>query len=103
MGVAKAQAASSLTEYCTWRLTLVDARASEKDVSTERVETAFAKLTKEDGATMIAELWEGRSVGLVVEEEVITLLPDEVQAIPQPQPGWVGDAKPGCVVLLSVD
>jgi len=103
LGVAKAQAASSLTEHCTWHLTLADARAAAKSVSSEQVETAFARLSAEDRAALVAELWQGLSVGLVVEDQVVTLLPDEVIVIPQPQPGWIAAASKGCVVILALD
>jgi isoleucyl-tRNA synthetase len=86
----------------SWHLSLTPGREPAREVSPATIAQALATLGACEAAELAEQLRAGLSIRLQASGQAITLLPDEVQVIPQAPPGWAAAADDELVVSLKL-
>jgi isoleucyl-tRNA synthetase len=102
LGAAQVRFGPDAGAQITWHLDLATEQAVQRSVPTVEIRAALASLAPENAANLAAQLGEGLSVGLTVDDRAITLLPDEVVVTMQAKPGWIAAAGEKRLVALEV-
>jgi isoleucyl-tRNA synthetase len=103
LAVSHVSIGSEATDTITWRVKLVEKRSLERGVQSEEIAEALALLEHEAMEEIVLQVRNGLSIGLDVDGQTVTLLPDEVTITAQAPSGWVAMADKGYLVLLEQD
>ncbi len=101
LGVDQAHFEGEMAAPLRWQLDL-EAEAVQRGNLPSTIRTALGGLNPERAAEMAAQLDAGLSVGLEIEEQTVTLLPDEVSISVRSEPGWIAAEGSGQVVALEL-
>jgi isoleucyl-tRNA synthetase len=100
--VSEVQFTKDAAEHVTWRFDLKAGQMVERGTTRTEIEAALELLDSETAATLAAQLWQGLTASLQVDEEAITLLPDEITISAQTGPDWTAAADARYLVILEV-
>ncbi len=101
LGVDQVYFEGEMVAPIRWHLDL-EVQAVERGNLPSTIRVALGKLSPERAAETAAQLDAGLSVGLKIEEETVTLLPDEVSISIRSEPGWIPAEDSGQVVALEL-
>jgi isoleucyl-tRNA synthetase len=103
MTVGRVRFTAEAAALVGWRLHLDPERLATRNVEEADLEAALAGLAPEEKAALVSQLGEGLSVRFTVAGQVLTLLPDEVQIVPEARAGWIAaaDVDAGLLVVLE--
>ncbi len=87
----------------TWRPALATDGTIPRGLAPEAIESALEGLTPEAAKDLALEIWNGLSASIKVEEQAVTLLPDEVTLSAEAVSGWAAAADTEYLVVLRVD
>lgn len=102
LGVRQVERYGDGMAQVAWRLRLAPDWVTGRGVPLNAIDASLAALAPQARARLVADLWEGRSIGLEVDGQLVTLLPDEVEISVDAEPGWVAAAQDGCLVALEI-
>ena len=105
MAVGRVQISAEAAALVGWHLRLDPKRMATRSIEQASLEEALARLDAEQIAALMTQIGEGLSVQLEVAGQVLTLLPDEVQIVPEARVGWTAaaDVDAGLLVVLELD
>jgi len=103
LGVGRVRVTADALSRVGWHLDLAPREDVGRFVPAAEVDAALAALVPEARATLLSQLWSGRSAGLDVAGRAVTLLPDEVEVSLRVQPGFAAAFEPGLLLVLEVD
>ena len=102
LGVQQVEQCSDAMAEVAWKLRLEPDVAANQSVAPQAIDASLTALGPQVRARLVTELWEGRSIGLEVDGQAVTLLPDDVEISVEADPGWVAAAQDGCLVALEI-
>jgi isoleucyl-tRNA synthetase len=102
LNVGQVEVVRNLPPHVGWRLALTSDGAARRAAAAGEIEASLAALDTETASAMVEQLWRGLSVSLDMAGRTVTLLPQEVEAGVEAQPGWAAAGSDGWIVSLQI-
>ena len=100
--VSRVSTGPEAADAITWKLSLTEERSLDRGVSQGELIETLATLEPEAVDIIVAQIRDGLSVGMDIDGQTVTLLPDEVTITAQAPPGWAAAVDDGYLVLLEL-